>query len=99
MGHQGEYFDHFDGRMLCPGHGSNHDPRLKQLGLICLLVFTNSGKYEILAKQSLRHFQIHEKYAVIWASIFSWNLVISIEMDEPKETEGTISPSKNPSEK
>ena len=36
---QGEFFDHFDGRMLCPGHAiwfilnesifRNHDPRLK----------------------------------------------------------------------
>ena len=49
MGHQGEFFDHFDGRMLCPGHAieaawfilnesifRNHDPRLKQLGLTIL---------------------------------------------------------------
>ena len=49
VGHQGEFFDHFDGRMLCPGHAieaawfilnesifRNHDPRLKQLGLTIL---------------------------------------------------------------
>ena len=46
VGHEGEFLDHFDGRMLCPGHAieaawfimnesihRNHDPKLRDLGL------------------------------------------------------------------
>ena len=49
VGHNGEFLDHFDGRMLCPGHAieaawfilnesiyRNHDKKLRELGLTIL---------------------------------------------------------------
>ena len=49
VGHNGEFLDHFDGRMLCPGHAieaawfilnesiyRNHDNKLRELGLTIL---------------------------------------------------------------